>query len=114
MRPLIAQLIPDAEIISRPRFSTLSYAGPRKLSRLPRRSAIVAFSLEDVYAIAEMLRRQHGGAAIVMGSLSPQTRNAQVKMYQDGEVDYLVATDAIGMGLNLDVSHVAFAALQEI
>ncbi|MEW4467687.1 helicase-related protein [Parasphingorhabdus sp. JC815] len=113
LRPLIEQLIPDAEIISRPRFSTLSYAGSRKLSRLPRRSAIVAFSLEDVYAIAEMLRRQHGGAAIVMGSLSPQTRNAQVKMYQDGEVDYLVATDAIGMGLNLDVSHVAFASLRK-
>ncbi|GAA0485523.1 helicase-related protein [Parasphingorhabdus litoris] len=113
LRPLVEQLIPEAEIISRPRFSTLSYAGPRKLSRLPRRSAIVAFSVEDVYAIAEMLRRQHGGAAIVMGSLSPQTRNAQVKMYQDGEVDYLVATDAIGMGLNLDVSHVAFASLKK-
>ncbi|MGB5483824.1 helicase-related protein [Parasphingorhabdus sp.] len=113
LRPLIETLLPDAEIITRPRFSTLSYAGPRKLSRLPRRSAIVAFSLEDVYAIAEMLRRQHGGAAIVMGSLSPQTRNAQVKMYQDGEVDYLVATDAIGMGLNLDVTHVAFAALRK-
>lgn len=113
LRPLIEALLPDAEIITRPRFSTLSYAGPRKLSRLPRRSAIVAFSLEDVYAIAEMLRRQHGGAAIVMGSLSPQTRNAQVKLYQDGEVDYLVATDAIGMGLNLDVTHVAFAALRK-
>jgi len=113
LRPLIESLLPDAEIITRPRFSTLSYAGPRKLSRLPRRSAIVAFSIEDVYAIAEMLRRQHGGAAIVMGSLSPQTRNAQVKMYQDGEVDYLVATDAIGMGLNLDVTHVAFAALKK-
>ncbi|MEO9598981.1 helicase-related protein [Parasphingorhabdus sp.] len=113
LRPLIQALLPDAEIVTRPRFSTLSYAGPRKLSRLPRRSAIVAFSLEDVYAIAEMLRRQHGGAAIVMGSLSPQTRNAQVKMYQDGEVDYLVATDAIGMGLNLDVTHVAFAALKK-
>ncbi len=113
LRPLIETLLPDAEIITRPRFSTLSYAGPRKLSRLPRRSAIVAFSLEDVYAIAEMLRRQHGGAAIVMGSLSPQTRNAQVKLYQDGEVDYLVATDAIGMGLNLDVTHVAFAALRK-
>jgi ATP-dependent RNA helicase SUPV3L1/SUV3 len=113
LRPLIEALLPDAEIITRPRFSTLSYAGPRKLSRLPRRSAVVAFSLEDVYAIAEMLRRQHGGAAIVMGSLSPQTRNAQVKMYQDGEVDYLVATDAIGMGLNLDVTHVAFAALKK-
>ncbi len=113
LRPLIETLLPEAEIITRPRFSTLSYAGPRKLSRLPRRSAVVAFSLEDVYAIAEMLRRQHGGAAIVMGSLSPQTRNAQVKLYQDGEVDYLVATDAIGMGLNLDVTHVAFAALRK-
>ncbi|MEH6790412.1 helicase-related protein [Parasphingorhabdus sp.] len=113
LRPLIEALLPDADIITRPRFSTLSYAGPRKLSRLPRRSAIVAFSVEDVYAIAEMLRRQHGGAAIVMGSLSPQTRNAQVKMYQDGEVDYLVATDAIGMGLNLDVTHIAFAALDK-
>ncbi|WP_417620515.1 helicase-related protein [Parasphingorhabdus sp.] len=113
LRSLIEALLPDAEIINRPRFSTLSYAGPRKLSRLPRRSAVVAFSLEDVYAIAEMLRRQHGGAAIVMGSLSPQTRNAQVKMYQDGEVDYLVATDAIGMGLNLDVTHVAFASLRK-
>ena len=113
LRPLITALLPDAEIVTRPRFSVLSYAGPRKLSRLPRRSAIVAFSLEDVYAIAEMLRRQHGGAAIVMGSLSPQTRNAQVKMYQDGEVDYLVATDAIGMGLNLDVTHIAFAALNK-
>ncbi|MEP0728068.1 MAG: helicase-related protein, partial [Parasphingorhabdus sp.] len=113
LRPLIETLLPEAEIVTRPRFSTLSYAGPRKLSRLPRRSAIVAFSLEDVYTIAEMLRRQHGGAAIVMGSLSPQTRNAQVKMYQDGEVDYLVATDAIGMGLNLDVTHVAFAALRK-
>jgi len=113
LRPLIQKLLPDAEIQTRPRFSTLSYSGSRKLSRLPRRSAIVAFSIEDVYAIAEMLRRQHGGAAIVMGSLSPHTRNAQVKMYQDGEVDYLVATDAIGMGLNLDVTHVAFAALQK-
>lgn len=113
LRPLVQHLIPNAEIVTRPRFSTLSYAGPRKLSRLPKRSAIVAFSVEDVYAIAEMLRRQHGGAAIVMGSLSPQTRNAQVKMYQDGEVDYLVATDAIGMGLNLDVSHVAFATLKK-
>ncbi len=113
LRPLIQKLLPEAEIQTRPRFSTLSYAGSRKLSRLPRRSAIVAFSVEDVYAIAEMLWRQHGGAAIVMGSLSPHTRNAQVQMYEDGEVDYLVATDAIGMGLNLDVTHVAFAALKK-
>ncbi len=111
LTPLVSALLPDAQILTRPRFSTLSYAGPRKLSRLPRRSAIVAFSVEDVYAIAEMIRRDQGGAAIVMGSLSPATRNAQVAMYQAGEVDYLVATDAIGMGLNLDVHHVAFASL---
>ena len=111
LRPLIRKLIPEAEIITRPRFSTLAYAGPKKLSRLPRRTAIVAFTAAQVYAIAEMLRRQKGGAAVVMGSLSPRTRNAQVAMYQSGEVDYLVATDAIGMGLNMDITHVAFAAL---
>ncbi|MGK2284768.1 helicase-related protein [Pedomonas sp. V897] len=113
LRPLIARLLPDAEIISRPRFSTLSYAAPRKLSRLPKRTAIVAFSADQVYAIGEMLRRQRGGVAVVMGSLSPRTRNAQVGMYQSGEVDYLVATDAIGMGLNMDISHVAFAGLSK-
>ena len=111
LRPLIRKLIPEAEIITRPRFSTLAYAGPKKLSRLPRRTAIVAFTAAEVYAIAEMLRRQKGGAAVVMGSLSPRTRNAQVAMYQAGEVDYIVATDAIGMGLNMDIAHVAFAAL---
>ncbi len=111
LAPLVRQLLPTAEIISRPRFSTLSYAAPKKLSRLPKRSAIVCFSTEEVYAIAEMIRRQRGGAAVVMGSLSPRTRNAQVAMFQSGEVDYLVATDAIGMGLNLDISHVAFASL---
>src|SRR3546814_70170 len=93
--------------------SDLSYSGSKKLSRLPRRAAIVAFSAEEVYALAEMLRRHRGGAAVVMGSLSPRTRNAQVALYQSGEVDYLVATDAIGMGLNLDVSHVAFAGLSK-
>jgi ATP-dependent RNA helicase SUPV3L1/SUV3 len=103
LRPIIRSLLPDAEIISRPRFSTLSYAGAKKLSRLPKRSAIVAFSIEQVYAVAETLRRMRGGAAVVMGALSPRTRNAQVAMFQSGEVDYLVATDAIGMGLNLDV-----------
>jgi len=113
LAPMVRALLPDAEIISRPRFSTLSYAGARKLSRLPRRSAIVAFSAEEVYAVAEMLRRLRGGAAVVMGALSPSTRNAQVRMFMDGEVDYLVATDAIGMGLNLDVSHVAFASLRK-
>jgi ATP-dependent RNA helicase SUPV3L1/SUV3 len=111
LRPMVKALVPDAEIVNRPRFSTLSYAGAKKLSRLPKRSAIVAFSAEEVYAVAEMLRRLRGGAAVVMGALSPRTRNAQVAMFQAGEVDYLVATDAIGMGLNMDVSHVAFAGL---
>ncbi len=113
LRPMVRALIPDAEIIRRPRFSTLSYAGARKLSRLPKRTAIVAFSAEEVYAVAEMLRRARGGAAVVTGALSPRTRNAQVAMYQAGEVDYLVATDAIGMGLNMDVTHVAFASLNK-
>lgn len=113
LRPMVRALIPDAEIVGRPRFSTLSYAGSAKLSRLPPRSAIVAFSAEQVYALAEMLRRFKGGAAVVMGALSPATRNAQVAMFQRGEVDYLVATDAIGMGLNMDVTHVAFAGLEK-
>ena len=113
LRPMIRALVPDAEIIERPRFSTLTYAGAKKISRLPKRSAIVAFSAEEVYAVAEMLRRLRGGAAVVMGALSPRTRNAQVAMFQAGEVDYLVATDAIGMGLNMDVTHVAFASLHK-
>ncbi len=113
LRPLIRKLLPEAEIISRPRFSTLRHAPSSKLSRLPPRSAIVAFSAEQVYALAEMLRRFKGGAAVVMGALSPATRNAQVAMFQRGEVDYLVATDAIGMGLNMDVTHVAFAGLDK-
>ncbi|WP_306017066.1 helicase-related protein [Oceanicaulis sp. MMSF_3324] len=110
MRPILRHLIPDAEIEERERFSTLSYAGTKKLTKLPRRSAIVAFSSEDVYSIAELVRRQRGGAAVVMGALSPRTRNAQVELYQSGEVDFLIATDAIGMGLNMDVDHVAFAS----
>src|SRR3954451_99337 len=113
LKPMVRALLPKAEITTRPRFSTLSYVGPAKLSRLPPRSAIVAFSAEQVYAVAEMLRRMRGGAAVVMGALSPRTRNAQVAMYQAGEVDYLVATDAIGMGLNMDVDHVAFAGLSK-
>src|SRR4029077_1440221 len=113
LKPIIPQLLPDAEIVRRPRFSTLRYAGAAKLSRLPPRSAVVAFSAEQVYALAEMLRRFKGGAAVVMGALSPATRNAQVEMFQRGEVDYLVATDAIGMGLNMDVTHVAFAGLEK-
>ena len=111
--PLIRRLTPDAEIVFRERFSQLSYDGSKKLTRLPRRSAVVAFSTEAVYAIAELIRRQRGGAAVVMGSLSPRTRNAQVALFQSGEVDFLVATDAIGMGLNMDVDHVAFAGLRK-
>jgi ATP-dependent RNA helicase SUPV3L1/SUV3 len=110
---VVRALLPEAEIVKRPRFSTLSYAGAKKLSRIPKRSAIVAFSAEEVYAVAEMLRRARGGAAVVMGALSPRTRNAQVAMFQAGEVDYLVATDAIGMGLNMDLHHVAFASLSK-
>jgi ATP-dependent RNA helicase SUPV3L1/SUV3 len=111
MRPIIKRLVPEAEYVARPRFSTLSYLGPRKIPRLPRRSAIVAFSAAEVYGIAELVRRQRGGAAVVFGALSPRTRNAQVAMYQAGEVDHIVATDAIGMGLNMDIDHVAFAQL---
>ncbi|MBA4162582.1 MAG: helicase [Novosphingobium sp.] len=110
---MVKSLLPDAEVITRPRFSTLSHSGAKKLSRIPPRSAIVAFSAEQVYAVAEMLRRFRGGAAVVMGALSPDTRNKQVALYQSGEVDYLVATDAIGMGLNLDIDHVAFAGLSK-
>ncbi|HZV84617.1 MAG TPA: helicase-related protein [Brevundimonas sp.] len=113
MAPLIRALVPDVEIVARERLSTLSYAGSKKLTRLPTRSAIVAFSTDQVYAIAELIRRQRGGAAVVMGSLSPRTRNAQVELFQSGEVDFLVATDAIGMGLNMDVDHVAFAGLRK-
>ena len=113
IKPLLKQLIPDAVLIARPRMSTLTYTGESKLHRLPRRAAIVAFTAADVYALGEVIRRQRGGAAIVMGSLSPRTRNAQVAMYQAGEVDYLVATDAIGMGLNMDLTHSAFAAVHK-
>ncbi|MCC3861595.1 helicase-related protein [Pseudemcibacter aquimaris] len=109
IRPLIQRLIPDVEFISRPRFSELIYVEPKKLSRLPRRSALITFSTNNVYAYAEMLRRSKGGVAVVMGALSPRTRNAQVDLYQNGDVDHVVATDAIGMGLNLDIDHVSFA-----
>ncbi|MDT8277983.1 helicase-related protein, partial [Roseomonas mucosa] len=111
IRPLLQRLVPRAEIETRPRLSQLTYAGPAKLTRLPPRSAVVAFSAGEVYAIAEAIRRRRGGCAVVMGRLSPRTRNAQVALYQEREVDFLVATDAIGMGLNMDVDHVAFASL---
>ncbi|MCP8896915.1 helicase [Shinella daejeonensis] len=109
MKPILEQLLPGLTVIERPRLSQLFYAGSKKITRLPQRSAIVAFSADEVYAIAELIRRQRGGAAVVLGALSPRTRNAQVALYQEGDVEYLVATDAIGMGLNLDVDHVAFA-----
>jgi ATP-dependent RNA helicase SUPV3L1/SUV3 len=110
-RPMIRKLVPGAEFITRARLSTLTWTGPKKITRLPKRSAIVAFSAAEVYGIAELVRRQRGGAAVVFGALSPRTRNAQVAMYQAGEVDHIVATDAIGMGLNMDIDHVAFAQL---
>jgi ATP-dependent RNA helicase SUPV3L1/SUV3 len=113
MRGLIQKFVPRAWFETRPRFSDLAYAGAKKLTRLPRRSAIVGFSAEEVYSIADVIRRQRGGAAVVLGALSPRTRNAQVALYQSGEVDFLVATDAIGMGLNMDVDHVAFAAAEK-
>ncbi len=113
MRGVIQRFIPRTWFITRPRFSDLAYTGARKLTRLPRRSAVVGFSAEDVYGIAEIVRRQRGGAAVVLGALSPRTRNAQVALYQSGEVDFLVATDAIGMGLNMDVDHVAFAGAEK-
>lgn len=113
IRPLLQRLLPQAGVIGRPRLSTLSYALPRKLHRLPRRTAIVAFSLAELYALADRVRHDTGGAAVVFGALSPRTRNAQVGLFQSGEVDYLVATDAIGMGLNLDIEHVAFTSLSK-
>ncbi len=109
MRGILERLLRGVSVVTRPRLSHLAYAGSKKITRLPRRSAIVAFSADEVYAIGELIRRQRGGVAVVLGALSPRTRNAQVALYQSGDVDYLVATDAIGMGLNLDVDHVAFA-----
>ncbi|MDR9394503.1 MAG: helicase-related protein, partial [Roseovarius sp.] len=113
MRGAIAALVPGVEFLSRERMSQLSYSGSKKISKMPPRSAIVGFSVDNVYATAELLKRQKGGAAVVMGALSPRTRNAQVELYQNGDVDYLVATDAIGMGLNLDIDHVAFSSLSK-
>src|SRR5579864_5095134 len=111
IKPLLRRLVPDAEVVGRPRFSSLHYTGAKKITRLPPRSAVVAFAVADVFALAEVMRRQRGGTAVVMGALSPRARNAQIELFQSGEVDYLVATDAIGMGLNMDLDHVAFAKL---
>ncbi|HHZ75233.1 MAG TPA: hypothetical protein EYN55_00825, partial [Rhodospirillales bacterium] len=113
IKPLIKKLVPEIKITSRRRFSTLTYSGPRNIVRLPPRTAVVGFAAADVYEIAELICRQRGGAAIVMGALSPRTRNAQVNLFQNGDVDYLVATDAIGMGLNMDVDHVAFSSVSK-
>ena len=110
MRGAIAGLVPGVSFLKRERFSELTFTGSKKISRMPERSAIVGFSVDNVYAIAELIRRTKGGCAVVMGALSPRTRNAQVALYQNGDVDYLVATDAIGMGLNLDIKHIAFSA----
>ena len=110
-RPVLKRLVPGVEIVSRTRFSRLTWAGPKKITRLPPRSAVVAFTAADVYELAETVRRRRGGTAVVLGALSPRTRNAQVALYQEGDVDYLVATDAIGMGLNMDIDHVAFARI---
>ncbi len=112
IRPIISNLDDDIEFINRTRLSKLSYVGHKKISRIQRKTAIIAFSAEEVYAIAELIRRQKGGASIVMGSLSPKTRNAQVELYQSGDVDFLVATDAIGMGINMDLDHVYFSNLK--
>ena len=113
MQSVINELINDVTFQKKERFSKLTYGGFKKISRLERKSAIIAFSIEDVYAIAELIRRQKGGAAVVMGSLSPKTRNSQVELYQSGDVDYLVATDAIGMGLNMDINEIYFSNLKK-
>ena len=108
MKNIISQLINEVEYVKKERFSKISYGGYKKISRLDRKVAIIAFSIEEVYALAELVRRQKGGAAVIMGSLSPKTRNSQVDLYQSGDVDYLVATDAIGMGLNMDINEIYF------
>ncbi len=113
IKNIISKLDEDIEFVSKDRFSKLTYTGHKKISRIERKSAIIAFSAEEVYAIAELIRRQKGGSAIVMGSLSPKTRNAQVSLYQSGDVDYLVATDAIGMGINMDLDNVYFSSLKK-
>jgi ATP-dependent RNA helicase SUPV3L1/SUV3 len=113
MKNIIYNLVNGVEFIKKERFSRLSYSGYKKISRLDRKTAIIAFSIEEVYAIAELVRRQKGGAAVIMGSLSPKTRNSQVGLYQTGDVDYLVATDAIGMGLNMDIDQIYFTNLKK-
>ena len=113
MKNIISQLINEVEYVKKERFSKISYGGYKKISRLDRKVAIIAFSIEEVYALAELVRRQKGGAAVIMGSPSPKTRNSQVDLYQSGDVDYLVATDAIGMGLNMDINEIYFSNLKK-
>ena len=113
MKRIISEIIPETHFMEQQRFSKLSYNGHKKISRLERKTALIAFSIEEVYAIAELVRRQKGGAAVIMGSLSPKTRNSQVDVYQSGDVDYLVATDAIGMGLNMDIQQISFSNLMK-
>ena len=113
MQSIISDLIKNVEFKKKDRLSKLTYGGFKKVSRLERKSALIAFSIEDVYAIAELIRRQKGGAAVIMGSLSPKTRNSQVELYQSGDVDYLIATDAIGMGLNMDINEIYFSNLKK-
>ena len=114
MKGIISQLVDNVEFLKKERFSKLTYSGYKKISRLDQKTAIIAFSIEEVYAIAELVRRQKGGAAVIMGSLSPKTRNSQVDLYQSGDVDYLVATDAIGMGLNMDIDNIYFSNLKNL
>ena len=113
MKSIIHDLVDEVEFLKKERFSKLTYSGYKKISRLDRKTAIIAFSIEEVYAIAELVRRQKGGAAVIMGSLSPKTRNSQVELYQSGDVDYLIATDAIGMGLNMDIDEIYFSNLKK-
>ena len=113
MENIISQLVKNVEFLKQERFSKLTYNGSKKISRLNRKSALIAFSIEEVYALAELVRRQKGGSAVIMGSLSPKTRNSQVELYQSGDVDYLVATDAIGMGLNMDIEQISFSSLRK-
>ena len=113
MKNIITELVPGIEFNNKERFSKLTYGGYKKISRIDRKAAIIAFSIEEVYAIAELVRRQKGGSAVIMGSLSPKTRNSQVDLYQSGDVDYLVATDAIGMGLNMDINEIYFSNLKK-
>ena len=113
MKNIISDLVTGVEFIKQERFSKLTFNGHKKISRLKRKTALIAFSIEEVYALAELIRRQKGGAAVVMGSLSPKTRNSQVALYQSGDVDYLVATDAIGMGINMDIEQISFSSLKK-